>query len=92
MTFEDDRAYLEHAIRRLEGGSGRIATLLESSYERQFFESSLCNPHINQAYVEQRLSCCLQKDMLLGELEQFLTLHNSMRSLPNVLKLRAQLQ
>lgn len=92
MTFEDDRAYLEHAVRRLEGDSGRIAALLESSHERQFFELSLRNPRINQAYVEQRLPGCLQKDALLNELEDFLSLHDFMRSLPSVLRLRAQVR
>lgn len=91
MTFEDDRAYLEHAIRKLEDNAGPIATMLESSRERQFFELSLCNSRINHEYVEQRLQGCLQKVALLNELENFLSLHESMRSIPKVLSIRAQL-
>lgn len=55
MMFEEDRAYLEHAIRKLEGGAGPIATLLESSREQQFFELSLHNSRINDKYIEQGL-------------------------------------
>jgi hypothetical protein len=45
MTFEEDRAYLEHAIGKLDASSenpGRIEYLLRTSFERQFLEMSLC--------------------------------------------------
>lgn len=92
MTFEDDRAYLELAIRKLEGNAGPIATLLESSRERQFFEMSLRNQRIYQKYVEKKLSCSIQKDILLNELEDFLSQNDSMRNLPKVCELRAELE
>lgn len=94
MTFEEDRAYLEHAIRKLEGGSapGATATLLETSRERQFFELSLHNSRINDEYVERRLRGSIQKDAALEQLEDFLSTHESMRNLPNVLDVRAQIK
>lgn len=91
MTFEEDRAYLEHAIRKLEGGGGPIATLLEGSRERQFFELSLHNSRINDKYVEQRLEGVILKNAALEQLEDFLSAHESMRSLPIVLDVQAQL-
>lgn len=91
MTFKYDRTYLEHAIRQIEGGDGPIASLLESSRERQFFEMSLHNSRINAEYIEQRLQCEISRVAALEELEDFLSAHDTMRSLPNVLHLRAQL-
>lgn len=68
--------------------------LLETSRERQFLELSLHNSRINNEYVDQRLQPLdhSQKDALLNQLEDFLSLHASMRNLPNVLKVRAQLR
>lgn len=91
MLFEEDRAYLEHAIKKLEGSDGPIATLLETSYERQFFELSLHNSRINDEYVEQRLQGKMQKDAVLQQLEEFLSTHESMCRLSTVLDVRAQL-
>ncbi|KAE9377630.1 hypothetical protein N431DRAFT_541317 [Stipitochalara longipes BDJ] len=50
MTFEEDRAYLEHVIGKLDASSenpGRIEHLLRTSFERQFLEMSLRNRKIN---------------------------------------------
>lgn len=91
MTFEEDRTYLEHAIRKLEGNAGPIAPLLETSRERQFFELSLRNSRINDEYAEKRLKGKIQNDTAIEQLEDFLSIHESMRNLPAVLDVRAQL-
>ncbi|ROT36431.1 hypothetical protein SODALDRAFT_219541 [Sodiomyces alkalinus F11] len=57
MTFEEDRAYLEYAISRLDarlGSPQRIHDLLRTSFERQFLELSLHNQRINEQYVKRR--------------------------------------
>ncbi|KAF2211848.1 hypothetical protein CERZMDRAFT_85234 [Cercospora zeae-maydis SCOH1-5] len=64
MTFEDDRTYLEGAIRKLatESASYRmLPNLLGTSRERQFFELSLRNKRINEQYVKLRLGSVLER-------------------------------
>jgi hypothetical protein len=96
MTFEEDRAYLEHAIGKLDDSSenpGRIEHLLRTSFERQFLEMSLRNRKINVEYV-QRISkhdALLDKDAALEQLEDFLSVNESMRAIPAVLNLRSRL-
>jgi hypothetical protein len=95
MTFEEDRAYLEDAIGKLEAGSrstGRVEHLLRTSFDRQFFELSLHNRRINNEYIQRRLKgTSLNRDAALKELEDFLSVNESMRTLPAVLDLRRRI-
>lgn len=94
-NFSEDRAYLETAIKKLEASGpqspGLISQLLETSRERQFFELSLHNRMINNEYVTRRLDTEFEKDAAMVQLEDFLSGHEAMRTLPAVLDLRAQL-
>lgn len=92
MTFEEDRAYLQNALGKLEADTGPIAALLESSRERQFFELSLHNSSINEEYVKQRLNGEVDKHAALLQLEDFLSAHESMRSLAKVAEIQADLR
>lgn len=95
MTFEEDRAYLENAIGKLDAGSqtfGRIEHLLRTSFERQFFELSLHNRRINDEYVQQRFKDTKSnRYAALKQLEDFLSVHDSMRALPAVLDVQGRL-
>jgi hypothetical protein len=55
MDFAEDRAYLVEAMRKLSTDASNVADLLSSSFERQFFELSLRNRHVNNEYFELRL-------------------------------------
>lgn len=94
MIFEEDRAYLEHAIGKLDVSSeypGRIKYLLRTSFERQFLEMSLRNRKINNEYVQRifKDDITLDKNAALEQLEDFLSVNESMRGLPTVLNLRS---
>lgn len=95
MTFEEDRAYLENAIGKLDAGPqtfGRIEHLLRTSFERQFFELSLHNRRINEKYIQQRFKDIKSnRDAALKQLEDFLSVNDSMRALPAVLDVRGRL-
>lgn len=96
MTFEEDREYLEHAIGKLDASSeypGRIKHLLRTSFERQFFEMSLRNRKINDEYVQRLFTdnIVLDRNAALEQLEDFLSVNESMRGLPTVLDLRNRL-
>lgn len=96
MTFEEDRAYLERAIGRLEAGSGnpgRIEYLLRTSFERQFFELSLHNRRCNDEYIRTRFSDAKwSKELALCQLDDFLSADESVRTHPAVLSLREGLE
>ena len=94
MTFEEDRAYLEHAIGILDANSenpGRIKHLLRTSFERQFLEMSLRNRKINDEYVSRMFKddTAPNKNAALEQLEDFLSANESIRGLPTVLDLRS---
>ena len=94
MTFEEDRAYLEHAIGKLDASSkypGRIKHLLQTLFKRQFLEISLRNRKINDKYVQRifKDNTTLNKNAALEQLEDFLSVNESMRGLPTVLNLRS---
>lgn len=95
MTFEEDRAYLENVIRKLDLGSqisGRLEHLLRTSFERQFFELSLHNRRINSEYIRQRFKDTRSnRDAAIKQLEDFLSVHESMRTLPAVLEVQKRL-
>jgi hypothetical protein len=95
MTFEEDRAYLENAIGKLDAvsqTSGRIEHLLRTSFERQFFELSLHNRRINSEYIRRRFKDTkLNRDGAIKQLEDFLSVHELMRTLPAVLAVRSRL-
>jgi hypothetical protein len=96
MTFEEDRVYLEHAIGKLDTSSEnprRIEHLLRTSFERQFLEMSLRNRKINDEYVQRifKHEAILDKNAALEQLEDFLSINESMRALPAVLNLRSRL-
>ena len=96
MTFEEDRVYLEHAIGKLDASSEnprRIEHLLRTSFERQFLEMSLRNRKINDEYVQRifKHEAILDKNAALEQLEDFLSINESMRALPAVLNLRSRL-
>ncbi|RDL37245.1 uncharacterized protein BP5553_04678 [Venustampulla echinocandica] len=60
MTFEEDRSYLEHAIKKLDVSSehpGQIEHLLRTSFERQFLEMSLRNREINDDIKPTKPAC-----------------------------------
>ena len=97
MTFEDDRAYLEQAIGKLEarrGRPGRIEYLLRTSFERQFFELSLHNRRCNEEYIRTRFDDAeWGKDVALRQLDDFLSANDeSIQALPAALALRERLQ
>lgn len=97
MTFEEDRAILENEIKNLAAKSSLpaaqlIPALLESSFERQFFELSLRNKRINEQYVQRRLvNFAIDSSSLADQLEEFLSGHASMRSHSVMLDIRARL-
>lgn len=96
MIFEEDRAYSEHAIGKLDASSenpGRIEHLLRTSFERQFLEMSLRNRKINDEYVQRILKhdAILDENAALEQLEDFVSVNELMRALPAVLKLRSRL-
>lgn len=95
MTFEEDRAYLEQAIGKLEAGlgnSGRIEYLLRTSFERQFFELSLHNQRSNEEYIRRRFDDTnWSKEVALCQLDDFLFANESMQASPAVLALRESL-
>lgn len=96
MTFEEDRAYLERAIGKLEAGSGnpgRIEYLLHTSFERQFFELSLHNRRCNGEYIRTRVNDAeWSKEVALWQLDDFLSANRSIRAYPTVLALREGLE
>lgn len=95
MTFEEDRAYLEQAIGKLESGlgnPGRIECLLRTSFERQFFELSLHNQRCNEEYIRRRFDDAKwSKEAALCQLDDFLSANESIRAFPAVLALRERL-
>ncbi|KAL2755014.1 hypothetical protein ACRALDRAFT_211681 [Sodiomyces alcalophilus JCM 7366] len=95
MTFEEDRAYLEHAIGMLDarlGSPHRIEYLLRTSFERQFLELSLHNRRINEQYIKRRFDPRKwSRKLALDQLDDFLSGHESMQSLPAVVELRNNL-
>lgn len=95
MTFEEDRAYLEHAIGKLDarlGSPHRMAYLLRTSFERQFFELSLHNRRVNEQYIKRRYDPRgLSTKSALQQLDDFLSAHESMKALPGVVELRDSL-
>ncbi|KZF19222.1 hypothetical protein L228DRAFT_241891 [Xylona heveae TC161] len=106
MTFEEDRAYLEHAIGKLDTNSapgsgsnsqtsGRIKHLLQTSFERQFFELSLHNWRINDEYIKRRLrfeDMKTNRNAALQQLDDFLSADESMRTLPRVIEVQNRLR
>jgi hypothetical protein len=95
MTFEEDRAYLESAIGKLDINSkdpGRIEYLLRTSFERQFMELSLHNRKINKEYIKKRLGVAKpDKKKVLEQLEDFLKRNDDMRDVDSVLDLQNRL-
>jgi hypothetical protein len=95
MTFEEDRSYLENAIGKLDAGSqnpGQIEYMLRTSFERQFFELSLHNRWINDEYIQRRFkNTRMNREAALKQLEEFLSVHESMRALPAVLEVQSRL-
>lgn len=96
MTFEEDRAYLEQAIGKLEAGpenQGRIEYLLRTSFERQFFELSLHNRRCNDEYIRMRFDDKKwSKEVALWQLDDFLSANEPARAYPAVLALREGLE
>lgn len=96
MTFEEDREYLEGAMRDIAARSDspiaqQVVTLLATSFERQFFELSLRNKVINEEYVRQRLkNRKFDDNVVLRQLEDFLLSYEAMRGSPTVLDLLAR--
>lgn len=95
MTFEQDRAYLEDVVGRLDASSespGKVEKLLRTSFERQFFELSLHNQRINEQYVSKRFDHAgWSRTEALDQLDEFLSSHESMKALPAVVDLRETL-
>ncbi|KAF2220148.1 hypothetical protein BDZ85DRAFT_284581 [Elsinoe ampelina] len=93
--FADDRRYLEDAMRELDGGSitaVRLASMLQTSRERQIFEMSLSNARINQEYVDRELrSFDADYQALSRHLNVFLECEPVMREHQSVQALRLQL-
>ncbi|KAF4553271.1 Hypothetical protein D9617_7g029980 [Elsinoe fawcettii] len=90
-SFEDDRAYLESAIVELHGKSSDalwIQSLLQTSYERQFFELSLYNQKVNEKYISIKLvdiEC--DRGLMQSHFETFLQRNTDLQAHPNVLAL-----
>lgn len=97
MTFEEDRRYLEDAISRLAAKSRlpiatRISDLLANSFERQFFELSLRNKHINREWIRCRNSKAnIDVGLALEQLNAFVSLNMSMANHPSVTQVRDEL-
>jgi len=96
MTFADDRAYLEIAVAKLEAnsltGSGKVSEFLRSSFERQFLQLSLHNHHVNAEYVRRKFENTQpSKDVVIRELDSFISVHKSMCDAPSVHGLRHRL-
>ncbi|KAM3422718.1 hypothetical protein BST61_g203 [Cercospora zeina] len=92
MNFADDRMYLVSAIRKLSRGAGRLADLLASSWERQFFELSLRNKRINEEYIRLRFDGVEYDEKALGDqLDGFVSANKEAGNSPAFIKLRRQL-
>ncbi|KAG6040383.1 hypothetical protein E4U41_000704 [Claviceps citrina] len=96
-TFEEDRAYFEMTLRKLAAAGPypnhlEITSLLQSSFERQFFELALRNKKINSCYIDMKINNQpLGKTALKEELEAFLCTDPMLREDPRVLELWSRL-
>lgn len=91
MTFEDDRAYLEGVIDRLDVASGnprKIGQMLRESYERQFLQMSLHNRSVNSQYSQRDIRRYYGETDRLQELESFLVCNNDLRAYDCVQRLQ----
>lgn len=95
MTFEDDRAYLVHAIReeeRRRGLNPTISKLLRDSWERHFFEASLHNKAIHAQFTA--MHCARTESNLKAgkaELERFVLTHPEFEEVAALAELRTAL-
>lgn len=92
MNFADDRTYLVSAIRKLSEEPGRLADLLASSWERQFFELSLRNKRINEEYIRIKFDGAEYDKKALGDqLDEFVSVNKGAGNGPAFMKLKRQL-
>jgi hypothetical protein len=107
MTFEADRAELEHVIDHLATSSAlsapssaeavaaakAIPSLLRTSRSRQFFELSLRNRRINAEYTRLELALNpIDKVVALRSLAEFLDGNSDLRSDTGILRLGTRLR
>lgn len=73
MDFAHDRLYLERAIGKFPTHGERFADLLARSSERQFFEMSLRNKHINAEYIRLKRGDAVDDVVIKEQLDKFLS-------------------
>lgn len=94
MTFEQDRRYLEAALRKMStesklAGATQISDLLANSFERQFFQMSLRNRQINKEWTDKDAG--VDSKTALEQLDAFLASDPSMTQNEGVQELRRRL-